>query len=145
MILINLLIVFVTFAFMEWVAWFTHKYIMHGFMWRWHKSHHVPHEESLEKNDLFAVVFSLLSISLFIAGTFWDKSGVILSIASGITMYGAAYFIFHDIIVHRRIKINFVAKSEYMKRIIRAHKIHHKVLSKNGATTFGFLWASKKY
>ena len=38
--LINILIVLGTFIFMEGVAWFTHKYVMHGFLWSWHKSHH---------------------------------------------------------------------------------------------------------
>ena len=26
---------------MEFVAWFAHKYIMHGFLWSLHKDHHV--------------------------------------------------------------------------------------------------------
>jgi len=42
-----------TFIGMEGVAWFTHKYIMHGIMWNWHQSHHVHHKNALEKNDLF--------------------------------------------------------------------------------------------
>ena len=25
---------------MEFMAWFTHKYIMHGFLWVLHKDHH---------------------------------------------------------------------------------------------------------
>ncbi|HET9054499.1 MAG TPA: beta-carotene hydroxylase, partial [Cyclobacteriaceae bacterium] len=54
-----------TFLLWECVAWFTHKYIMHGFLWTWHKSHHTVHHHAVEKNDLFAVVFSLPSIGLF--------------------------------------------------------------------------------
>ena len=56
--LVNIIIVFGTFIFMEGVAWFTHKYIMHGILWTWHKSHHKKHDHILELNDLFAVVFS---------------------------------------------------------------------------------------
>ena len=62
--LVNVLIVLGTFIFMEGVAWFTHKYIMHGFLWSWHKSHHKKHDHFLEMNDLFAVVFSIPSILL---------------------------------------------------------------------------------
>ncbi len=62
--LVNILIVIGTFIFMEGVAWFTHKYIMHGILWTWHKSHHKKHDHFLELNDLFAVVFSIPSILL---------------------------------------------------------------------------------
>ena len=30
---------------MEFMAWFAHKYIMHGFLWNWHEDHHKPHHE----------------------------------------------------------------------------------------------------
>ena len=55
-----------TFLFMEAVAWFTHKYVMHGFLWIWHRSHHQVHNHALERNDLFALVFSIPSITLFV-------------------------------------------------------------------------------
>ena len=58
--LVNVFIVLGTFIFMEGVAWFTHKYIMHGFLWSWHKSHHKKHDHFLEMNDVFAVVFSIV-------------------------------------------------------------------------------------
>ena len=44
----------VAFLFMEGVAWFTHKYVMHGFLWVWHRSHHTPRTGMFELNDLFA-------------------------------------------------------------------------------------------
>ena len=45
---------------MEGVAWFTHKYIMHGFLWSLHKDHHQPnHDTILEKNDFFFVIFAI--------------------------------------------------------------------------------------
>ena len=43
------------------------------------------------------------------------------------------------------IKINFKTKSSYMKRIMHAHYVHHKVHTKEGAKAFGFLFAPKKY
>ena len=66
--LLKFIIVIGTFFFMECVAWFTHKYIMHGFLWSWHKSHHKKHDHFLEVNDLFAVVFSIPSIVLIYLG-----------------------------------------------------------------------------
>ena len=53
--LINMLVFIACVAAMEGVAWFTHKYLMHGPLWFLHESHHVPHRGGLEKNDWFAV------------------------------------------------------------------------------------------
>ncbi|MDH5379826.1 MAG: sterol desaturase family protein [Cyclobacteriaceae bacterium] len=145
-ILIHFGIITGVFLFMEGVAWFTHKYIMHGFLWIWHRSHHTHHKHKLERNDLFALVFSLPSIALIyystivMAGYNW-----LTSIGLGILAYGLFYFIFHDIIVHRRVSIQYKAKNKYMKRIMNAHYIHHKTHTKEDAEAFGFLWAPKKY
>ena len=142
---LSILIVIGTFMFMEGVAWFTHKYIMHGFLWSWHKSHHKTHNHTLELNDLFAVVFSIPSILLIYFGYSYEAYGILKYFGIGILLYGIAYLIFLDIIVHRRIKTKFKAKSSYMKRIMNEHYVHHKVHTKEGAKAFGFLFALKKY
>ncbi|MFL0161239.1 sterol desaturase family protein [Aquirufa salirivi] len=134
-----------TFLLMEGMAWFTHKYIMHGIMWNWHESHHVHHKNVLEKNDLFSVVFGVLSTLTIIIGAEIEAYRPLLWIGLGIATYGLCYFIFHDIIVHRRIKIKFKTKNSYLKRLIKAHYVHHEVHEKEGAEAFGFLYAPKKY
>lgn len=130
---------------MEGVAWFTHKYIMHGILWSWHKSHHAPYDGVFERNDLFAVVFSAPAIATIVAGLEIPGLDFLFWIGLGITGYGIFYVIFHDIIVHRRVKIPYKATTTYMKRLIRAHKIHHTYTRKEGAEAFGFLYAPKKY
>ena len=145
-ILLNSLIAIGTFFFMEAVAWFSHKYIMHGFLWSWHRSHHKAHGHALEMNDLFAVVFSIPSIlTIYLGYNNYKQYWWLLYIGVGILGYGLFYFIFHDIIVHRRVKIKFKAKSTYMKRIMHAHYVHHEKHTKEGAEAFGFLYAPKKY
>lgn len=144
-ILINILIVIGVFLFMEFVAWFSHKYIMHGILWTWHRSHHKVHNHSLERNDLFAVVFSIVAIFLFYYSTYQMESFYLTSVAIGILCYGIFYFVFHDVIVHRRIKIPFNARNPYLKRIINAHYVHHKKHTKEDGEAFGFLYAPKKY
>lgn len=139
-------LVVAAFLAMEGVAWATHKYIMHGFLWRWHEDHHRPYTGIFEKNDLFGVVFSTPAIAFMMLGLHYRETHLwLFFIGCGITCYGAFYVIFHDIIVHRRIKIKHKATTRYMKRLIRAHKIHHKVSTKYGAESFGFLYAGKKY
>lgn len=131
------------FAGMEGVAWFTHKYIMHGPLWILHKDHHVPHDHALERNDLFALFFASPAVLLMVfSGGVWTPW---FWLGAGITAYGIAYSVFHDVIVHRRVKVNYRPRSRYMKRIIRAHKVHHKSLGKDDAEAFGFLFALPRY
>jgi beta-carotene 3-hydroxylase len=133
-----------TFLFWEFVAWFSHKYIMHGFLWRWHRSHHTAHNHVLEKNDLFAVAFSIPSIGLFYYYSI-HYNPYFLAAGLGILCYGIFYFIFHDIIVHQRILWHPEKKSKYLQRMIHAHYIHHSKHSKEDCEAFGFLYAPKKY
>ena len=91
---VNIFIVIGTFIFMEGVAWFTHKYVMHGFLWSWHKSHHKKHDHFLEVNDLFAVVFSIPSILLIYFGYTYEGYGSLKYFGIGIFLYGVAYVFF---------------------------------------------------
>ena len=144
-ILVCCLIVIGTFLFWEFVAWFTHKYIMHGFLWVWHKSHHTVHDHALEKNDWFAVVFSLPSIALIYYGTLTTYNPYLIAVGIGIFCYGLFYLIFHDIIVHQRFSWRPEKRSKYLQRMIQAHYVHHSKHSKADCEAFGFLYAPKKY
>ena len=114
-------------------------------MWSWHRSHHKHHNHTLERNDLFALVFSIPAIITIVVGFEVPALWFLAPIGFGITAYGIFYFVFHDVIVHRRIKVNFKANNPYLKRIMNAHYVHHKVHTKEGAEAFGFLYAPKKY
>lgn len=126
------------FAGMEGVAFLTHKYVMHGFLWNLHESHHRPREGRFEKNDLFAFFFALPSMLFIWLGV--NVSTPLLWIGLGMTAYGLAYFGFHDGIVHRRLPLRYNGRNAYMKRIIQAHYVHHATTSKQGAVSFGFLY-----
>lgn len=138
-------IVIGTFLFWEFVAWFTHKYIMHGILWVWHKSHHTVHDHAFEKNDLFAFVFSLPSIGLIYYATLVSYNPYLIAVGIGIFCYGLFYLVFHDIIVHQRVKWRPAKRSKYLQRMINAHYVHHSKHSKDGCEAFGFLYAPKKY
>jgi beta-carotene 3-hydroxylase len=62
-------------------------------------------------------------------------------VGTGIAVYGAIYFGFHDVIVHRRVKHGWRPRSEYMRRIVQAHRLHHAVETREGTVSFGFLYA----
>jgi len=138
-ILINLAIVLATTAFMEFVAWSSHKYIMHGFGWAWHRDHHEPHDNVLEKNDLYAIVGSAISISLFAIGAWaWEPA---TWMGLGVMLYGVIYTLIHDGLVHQRY-FRWVPKRGYAKRLVQAHKLHHATIGKEGGVSFGFVLAS---
>lgn len=132
--MIQFLITLGAFLFMEVVAWWMHKYVMHGFLWVLHKDHHSPHKKRFERNDLFALVFAIPSIILIYTGVsgnfdykFW--------IGLGITLYGVSYFLFHDILFHQRFQLFNQNRNSYFKAVVRAHGDHHK-----GKKNFGFLF-----
>jgi len=142
--------------FMEFVAWSNHKYVMHGFLWKWHKDHHVnDHKKQLneigrkkasEKNDRFFVVYALPAIVLFMVGLELQIYPLV-SAAVGITAYGFTYFMIHDVIIHERLNIPFLrnSKNPYIRAIISAHLAHHRPKSANDFNNYGLLIFSKKY
>ena len=136
-----LLVTLATVLFMEGFAYVMHRFVMHGFLWALHRSHHEPREGIWEANDWFGVVFALPSILLIFLGTEGGLWTGFAFIGLGIAIYGLIYFVFHDWLVHERLPSRFVPKSRYMKRIVQAHKLHHVVNTKEGTVSFGFLWS----
>ena len=124
--------------FMEGFAWATHKYVMHGPGWGWHRSHHEPHDGMFEKNDLYAVTFAGIVIAMFVAGMRWEW---VWWAALGITVYGAIYAFVHDMMVHQRFGMRWVPRRGYSKRLLQAHRLHHAVKGRDGGVSFGFLIA----
>jgi beta-carotene 3-hydroxylase len=137
--LFNALIVVATVAAMELFSIVAHKYVMHGFGWGWHQSHHEARSGWFEKNDLFAVVFAGVAIFLIYAGSRGHHP--LEWIGAGMTAYGLLYFVAHDGLVHGRWPFRYVPKSGYLKRLYQAHRMHHAVAGKEGAVSFGFLYA----
>ena len=137
--LFNVLIVLFTVAVMEIVAALAHKYIMHGWGWNWHLSHHEPHSSRFELNDMYAVLFAVLAIVLIWFGSrgVWPLQWI----GAGMTLYGLLYFIVHDGLVHQRWPFRYVPRRGYLKRLYMAHRLHHAVRGREGCVSFGFLYA----
>ena len=138
------LVVLTTFIFMEFVAWFTHKYIMHGFLWKLHKDHHQITGTTFQLNDLFFIIFALPSITLIILGTYGIHSWMFF-VGLGILLYGLAYFFVHEIIIHQRLRMFRYTKISYFVGLRKAHKAHHKKLEKEDGLCFGMLVVPFKY
>jgi beta-carotene 3-hydroxylase len=142
--LLPALIAFTALVAMEGVAWASHKYVMHGFAWAWHRDHHEPHDSVLEKNDLFGLVGAALSIAMFALGSPWIMgeaawwSGTWIGL--GILGYGIVYTLVHDGLVHQR-WFRYVPRRGYLKRLVQAHNLHHATVGKEGGVSFGFVLA----
>lgn len=127
-------------AAMEGVAYVAHRWVMHGFLWSLHKSHHEPRNGWFEKNDWFAVMGAVPAMTMIIWGSL-NGFNAWWWVGMGVTAYGMIYFGFHDILVHRRLKHGWNPQWKYLKRISQAHRLHHAVESKAGTVSFGFLVA----
>ena len=142
--MIYILITLATFCVMEGITWLTHRYVMHGFLWYLHEDHHQKGPGFFEKNDAFFIIFAIPSWLCIMLGSMNEVYWVV-SIGAGIALYGFAYFLVHEIIIHQRIKLFTRSNNKYIKAIRWAHKMHHKHLDKHEGESFGMLIVAKKY
>jgi beta-carotene 3-hydroxylase len=142
---LQIVVFFATFCIMEFMAWFSHKYIMHGFLWVLHADHHKKdHDSWFERNDAFFIFYAVVSIGCFLL---WQK-GIFdygISVGLGIFAYGLAYFTVHDIFIHQRFKMFRNANNRFSRAVRRAHKMHHKHVGKEHGECFGMLVVPLKY
>ena len=142
--IIYIAITLATFVLMEGLTWWIHRFIMHGFLWSLHKDHHQKEPGFFEKNDAFFLIFAIPSWLFIMLGVIYQAYWSI-AIGAGLTLYGIAYFLVHDVIIHQRLKWFTRSNNSYVRTIRWAHKMHHKHLGKQHGESFGFLWVAKKY
>lgn len=146
-ILVNIGIVLLTAFIMEFVAWFTHKYVMHGILWNWHEDHHDYDKKHgfFEKNDRFFLVFAIPSFFCYLFGSLFDGYGFLLFVGIGISVYGIIYFLIHDVYIHQRFDWFRQLDNKYSRAILRAHGAHHSKKTKEDGESFGLLIVNPKY
>ena len=116
--MINVFLAFAAFIFMEFIAWSNHKFVMHGFLWKWHADHHINdnkknkmqtelHKSGFEKNDRFFLIYAIPGIVLLLVGFYFNIASLI-AIGIGISLYGTTYFAIHDIIAQYLFFVRFV-------------------------------------
>ncbi|HLD54547.1 MAG TPA: sterol desaturase family protein [Sediminibacterium sp.] len=142
--MIYVLVTLLVFVVMEGITWLTHRYVMHGFLWYLHEDHHQKGPGFWEKNDAFFVIFAIPSWLCIMLGSM-NQNYWAVSIGAGIALYGFAYFLVHEIIIHQRIKLFTRSNNRYIRAIRWAHKMHHKHLHKEEGESFGMLIVAKKY
>jgi len=125
---------------------------MHGILWKWHADHHADNRyqgQTFYVNDLFPLAFAVPSfLSCLAAHLGFLPYWFTLSLVLGAACYGLVYSIFHEEVIHQRFGIKALQKLRkhwYVKRLLKAHHMHHRVVTKEGALAFGFLYAPPKF
>jgi beta-carotene 3-hydroxylase len=129
-----LAVVLATIVVMEPAVALTHRFVMHGAGWAWHRSHHQPPRAMLEANDLFPVAFAAATVGVMAVGSSVTGLGLLLWFGVGVSAYGAAYLVVHDICIHGRLGRS-VLVGPYLRWVAASHAVHHRY----GREPYGFL------
>jgi len=127
----TLLVAVAAFVAMEPVTALTHRLVMHGAGHRLHRSHHrrVPPGGSprrFEANDAFPVVFAAVVGAALAVGFNVDGAGWLVPAGLGVTAYGVAYALVHDVYIHRRLPVPRGTSVAVLDRLAAAHRVHHR-------------------
>ena len=124
----------VAFVAMEPVTAAVHRFVMHGFGWGLHASHHRARPTGgWELNDLYPVMFAAVTMLAMAAGFQRPGLALLVPAAVGITVYGACYGFVHEVYIHRR--VSFRWRVAALDRLRDAHLVHHAA----GAGPYGML------
>ena len=130
-----LLLAIIAFAAMEPVTAWTHRFVMHGIGLRLHRSHHRRTHDGWELNDAYPVMFAaVVCIGLWVG--FHDPLlAELVPIGAGVTAYGVAYALVHDVYIHRRLRWFGDRRLALLDRLAGAHALHHRF----GGAPYGML------
>ncbi|PWB33737.1 beta-carotene hydroxylase [Pseudomonas sp. SDI] len=128
-----------TLVAMEGVGYLAHRYVMHGWGWFLHRSHHEPQLGVVETNDVYLLVLALVAICLIVLGNAGHDP--LQWVGAGVAAFGIIYVFVHDGIVHRHWPLRPKPRNPYLRRLYQAHLLHHAVKGRRNSVSFGFLYA----
>lgn len=131
----SVLVAIAAFVAMEPITALTHRFVMHGVGWVLHRSHHDRAASRWEANDLFPVMFAGVVCTGFAVGFNVGGAGVLVPIGIGITLYGVAYALVHDLYIHGRAGGRRIGSNPVLDRLAEAHADHHRT----GGAPYGML------
>lgn len=122
------------FVAMEPLTALAHRFVMHGIGRSLHRSHHRnagrAEAHGFEANDAFPVMFAAVVMVGLAVGFNVPGWGFLVPMGVGITAYGVAYALVHDVYIHRRLRAARVGQVPGLERLAAAHRVHHE---RNGA------------
>jgi beta-carotene 3-hydroxylase len=127
---------------MDFWAAILHGRLWHARLWPVHRSHHEPPSGAgrLEANDALSLLHAPIAIALIVVGC-RGTPGVLREIAFGagigMSLFGVAYFVVHDGLVHARLPVHGLLRFRYFRAVARAHRAHHEAA---GGAPYGFFF-----
>jgi beta-carotene 3-hydroxylase len=125
----------VAFAAMEPVTAATHRFVMHGAGWALHRSHHRRAAHGWELNDAYPVMFAAVVCFGLWVGFHTPRLADLVPLGVGVTLYGGAYALVHDVYIHHRLRWFGDRRLAILDRLAAAHGLHHRF----GGAPFGML------
>ncbi len=120
---------------MEPVAALSHRLLMHGPGWSWHRSHHRVRASGAQRNDLFPAIAAVLTVMVLAAATA-SHQAVVVAAGVGVSGYGVSYAVVHDVCVHGRLSRGRpMLAGRWLRWVASGHGIHHRF----EAAPYGFL------
>ncbi len=128
------------FLVMEPATYAAHRWVMHGIGWVLHRSHHAgrvtdlrARAAALEANDAFPCVFASCTILAMALGGRRPPPSAVIGVSAGVTAYGLAYGLVHDVYIHAR--LGRPPGIAVLDRLADAHRLHHRF----GGEPYGML------
>lgn len=119
-----------TVVFMELWSAILHGKVWHKALWSLHESHHAPPEGSKwERNDVLSITHAPIAMALILYGCIGPVGvarEVCYGIGIGMTVFGIAYIVVHDGLIHGRLPVQGLAKFAWLRRVRNAHLVHHR-------------------
>jgi beta-carotene 3-hydroxylase len=132
------------FFLMEPVTSLLHRCVFHGFGYAIHRSHHrtvrAPGREAMDRdflewNDFYPLFSAVITMAVIAAGVFFPPAAFLIPVGFGMTLYGAAYFFIHDMVVHSRFRFLKIDRARFRWHY-EAHVLHHRF----GGEPYGFVF-----
>ncbi len=123
---------------MEFWAQFLHGAVWHGILWKVHRSHHRPRKTWWEANDALSVLHAPIAIALILYGCRGPEGvarELLFGVGLGMTLFGIAYFVVHDGLVHGRLPVQGLLRFAYFAKVRDHHLLHHR---KGHRAPYGF-------
>ena len=118
-------------AMEPWAA-LLHGRFWHRSLWPIHKSHHRPQDpeggRALELNDALSLLHAPVAVGLILygcAGPVGPWREVAFGTGLGMSLFGVAYVLVHDGLVHGRLPMAGLLRFAYFRRVRSAHLRHH--------------------
>lgn len=116
-----------------------HGRVWHGPLYGIHASHHPPAgapRGRFEANDALSVTHAPIAIAAILygcVGPFGALREALFGLGLGMTLFGLAYIVVHDGLIHGRLPVGFLMRWRFFRRVRAAHEVHHE----RGAEPYG--------